>query len=793
MLRSGIGFRTPLSAVHLAALALVTAAASAWLTLDRLKYAVVRYLENEGDPSGLVRFVFGELGALDVALLAALAALIAALALLEVRGRALSAALADGRRLMPFLLALLLWFGHAYLYSGQLLAGDAGSHIARTAHLRMGLERGRLIDWDNYFYMGETALQFTGPLYFWLTAAIDYVIRDPDLTTKLALFALHVAGGLVCWRLALVLGLAPFGAMVSAVAYAGAFAHLHLMIWEGAFPQAVTLVLLPLALLLIERLLAERGHATLTWSLLTLVNAGLLVNHQATGVYLAVFVALYTAVRLASRGAWKRVGPLASSAAASVLMGAFAVVPVLTEKSAVMMYDHAEQFLRLTLPDADFFTGLLAWSNGDSRGVGAAYVGISVWMLAAWGFAGAVRAAGRSPVRSLGLILAACLLGAFMLRGSHARHMVAVIFFAALLAGLGAHLIAVRSGNIGRLPFAVLVLLLLDLGLTAVQPLARTDKAYFSEAGAYLAEQRAHERILLTRTYDGALSASIGPGGPPLLYFPVQFLVGAHNLAATHSHNYIAAAIKLVERDLRAQAALGQDTEAVLEMFNVGRIVNDSGRGLGLPDSIAGGVAEAPLGRVLEVRAPSPVIFSTRLLELSPPGELDKPVLWNESFEKPSERVARLMELVHSIPGRMDYDPTTRSAGAIPVRTSLQGNRAGEAPPASWDGRIERYDVQLDRVQLSITSRLAGFAQLAHPWYPRLEVTWNGQALVPIRGTMNFLVVPVEAGRNDYEIEHRVSPERRGYRLLSAAVFLLVLGLAAWRASRPIVSRKRQR
>jgi len=276
------------------------------------------------------------------------------------------------------------------------------------------------------------------------------------------------------------------------------------------------------------------------------------------------------------------------------------------------------------------------------------------------------------------------------------------------------------------------------------------------------------------------LVVATGPGGDPPGYFPVQTIFGPHNHAATRVHDYSMAMLMRAQQDLRARGELSALSEAMLVMLNVGRIVNDTGHVMGLPQGIHGTVEEPPLGRVLKIEA-TPAIFSSRIVTIDPPEALERNLLWREDFETPHEAAGRTQRFVEYVFALMEFEPAASIAGRIPVRQAqgehpalpvpeITSNSSGEPKIA-----VARYSVAHDEVLLDVNSSQAGFLQLSHAWYPTLEVFRNDTRIVPLRGTFNLIVVPVQAGENSY----RIIPRRSGLRMalgwLAGATLLFVL------------------
>jgi hypothetical protein len=777
---------TPRLAVALIAAAMLLAAFVIWMVLDPLKYKAIAFVEQGESGTALAAHVAALISPGQWIVLVLPFAMLLTGIVLEWRTGSLSLALRtlDGRQTLVLLIALLTWFGHSYLNAGYLLAGDTGSHVARTAHLRFGIDEGRLISWDNYFYIGETAMQFTGPLYFWLTAFVDYVIRNPNLTTKLTLFALHVCSGLAFFGLSRAVGLNRVAAIGATIVWSGSFAHLHLFLWEGAFPQALTTALLPFAIWMAELVLRDRRWFSGAWLALTLADAALIVAHQTTGAYLAIFIAVYTLASLMSgRAPWSRMAPLVLSATISICVASFAIVPIIVEKDWVMLYDSVSLPFRIEWPGADYFRRLISWSASDSRGTAATYVGISAIVLAGFGVWHASRSDDRIDFRFVRIMV--LLLGlAFLLRGAHVRHMIAVLFVIAMLAGFGIQTIITRAAS-QRVALWLLAVLLVDLGPTAIQPLTRTDKGYFDEAGRFLVQQFPDDRVLVTNSRAHELQAEIGPGGTPLLYYRIQYLTGAHSLAATRSHNYLAATIKLVEADLRTYGKPGSTSTALLTMLNVGHIVNDTGKAMGLPDPLGEPTGE-PLGRTIRLPSASPVVFAPKIKTLEPPVGLDKPVLWNEQFASDSTdpQARATLRFVRDVASAMEVNLETHVARFIPVRAPVSAEGGADAENAGWDGQIEQYHVGLEDVRLVLHSSRKGWIQIAHPFYQTVQVTRNGAGIAVYQGALNLLVLPVDAGQNDYAIRYRTSTLRKTMAWISTVTLGIATTLTAIAALR---------
>src|SRR6185437_10534026 len=98
-----------------------------------------------------------------------------------------------------------------------------------------------------------------------------------------------------------------------------------------------------------------------------------------------------------------------------------------------------------------------------------------------------------------------------------------------------------------------------------------------------------------------------------------------------------------------------------------------------------------------------PAIFSRHLVRLSPPQNLDKPMLWSDSFEaKPPGRTAEgVITFLNRFIARMAPSAADDKASALPVRdlASWSPHLPGAAP---WNVQVTRYQVSLESVELDI-------------------------------------------------------------------------------------------
>lgn len=779
---------------NVAALLALAAAAAAimavsFITIDRLKDAVIdASLHGRPIRAGLLLSAPGVAGFTMLAL-AALALLL--LVWLEVARASFSRLLrtASGAEAFILLLILVVLFGHAYLNPGVLLGGDTGSHIARILEVRRGLQNGTLPFWTNYQYAGAPLLWFTGPLLYVVGGGIDYAVHDALLTAKWLLFALHVLSGLLFYAWMRRLSVGPVAAALAAAMFAGSFAHLHLLLFRGVLPQAFTIVFLVLVFFAADGLCRGRGWRWVNLLIFALATAGLIVNHQPHALFVAAYLVLFSAVSLVV-GFWYRRGVpwLMAAGLAGVVTSMIAVLPVMAEADWVMIEPAGAPF-RLRIPSLSRLLHLVLWRNTRTTW-GAdvwAYLGLGLVLFGLAGLVGLLLRRLRSERRAVALPAMVCLLASFFLWNPLVRDIVFLLFFLAILAAIGLDWLIDNGLLAGRALLAAVVLVVIDLASTAIQPVARTDKDFLIEAGRYLERTAPDQRVVaLIVAPDGRLEANIDPHGTPMSYDAlVQRVVGNHNLAATRLHNLLVTVAELAARDLRQTGRLSAEAEAGLGLFNVRRVICYGATALGCPDTIVGGVDDPVLGRYLPVPG-APVLFSRLLVSLEPDRGLEKPVLWGDDFQA-SRLDPRIPSIRATLQALLRIEQPDFAAGRA-VALAVRGP-AGALPAARqpWHATLTAYAVTLDRVSLTIDSDAPGFVQLAHPWFPSTRVSLDGQAVLPWQGSAGLMVLPLPAGHSTIILRDGWTPVRRLAAWLSAAGVLLTIGIAvagAWPGSR---------
>src|SRR6185312_6196293 len=344
----------------------VTLTAFSLLTLDRLKYAVHA---NGLHPAAIAGLVHD----LDIALIAAVVLSFVAMCLVEWRCLGMRR-LASAEQPIGLLVAAgsaLVWFGHCILAPGLIMTGDAGTHVGRVNHLALALMNGDSLFWDNWFFGGSSLLQFTGPVFHWLAAAVQLLTHDPTWAIKYTCFAIRLLQGLFMYLLARRFGLTRPVAVITALFYAGSFFVTYMEIIRSSFPQLINFAAMPAVLFFIEGVLtapAAIGVSTFGLALSAIVFVGC---HQPTALVFALLMVAYLAARLAMLG-WPRkaIGGLSLAAMGATAGSAFFLIPFALERSMTADNFATDSLVSIAWPSRAFLGNILIWGR---VGVGAEY------------------------------------------------------------------------------------------------------------------------------------------------------------------------------------------------------------------------------------------------------------------------------------------------------------------------------------------------------------------------------------------------------------------------------------
>ena len=687
---------------------------------------------------------------------------------------------ASWREAFVALTLIVAWTGHSYLFPGVLLGGDTASHISRFLTIQRGLEAGSLPFWTNYQYMGQPLLWFTGPLTYVLCGSLSFLLHDPTAAAKVFLFSCHILAGWLFFAFIRRLGARPVAAMTSAALFSGCFANLHLFLYRGVFPQALTIVFLVALFHAADGLLRGKGRLASNAVVFALATAGLIVNHQPHALFACAYLSLFGAVAVAT-GFWSlgRLPVLAVSGILGVVASAVAILPTIPEADWVMIEPDSAPF-NFRAPSAARLLNLVLWRNTRTTwGIDYwAYIGIGLTACALAGLVLLVSGRLGREAKGAALASACCLALCFFLYNPVVRDIMFLVFFAAVLAAPVIDWALPRMRDRSRLAALGALIVFGDLASTAILPVARTDKGFLLQGGQRMEASSSDRRMIqIEIARDGTPNADTGPDNTAMSYAAlVQRLAGDHNMAATRVHNFAMALIKAMEADLRSGSAIGPTTSRLLAVFNVGVVVCTTPVANGCPDRFAGSVRDPVLGATLPVAQASPVLFSQALIRSAGSPSLEKPMIWTDEGDYTKPRTDRIWQAWQVLVDWLAVeapDLGTRSARVLAVKDLPEGF-AAPPPDQAWHPVLQAYTVGVDDMILTVSSDRPGFAQIAHPWFPTTIVTVNGQAVRPLRGATDFVVVGIDHGESVIRLRSGFSVVEKASGIVSMTGLLCI-------------------
>ena len=749
----------------------LTLTAASLITVEHLKYLVLAD-RSMATPARLL----AALRPVDLALAAICGMFGLGVIILEWRRHGLSRLLSGvaPRPLALALAAALLWFAHALLAPGLLGTGDAGTHVARVSHLAMAIRDGSSLYWDNYFFAGGTLLQFTGPVFHWIATALTLLLGSPTVGVKVTAVAARFVAAIAMFAFLRRAGLGRTAAAFGCLFFAGSFFVTYLVSIRSTFPQIIVLATLPAMLYGIECVLATARFGR-GWLVLCLAAIVLIGDHQPTAIMAAALLGLYVLARTAMTGWRLRPLMLFSVAAATIAVGSvFFLVPFALEQSWTAEGVLRDPLFSLGWPRLGELLNYVLWDSGGTGRTYTAYLGLSILACALAGAPLALRVP-REAAALMWLTATSLAIVSLFFIGFYVRTGVFLFTFLCVAAAASVQLLQQAVPAWPRIPVLIFALFLVDAAPSALQPYTRTDVTGVEQAGEVLAQRAATERVLqVTPGYTYLLS--VGSDSAPLQYARVQMLHGPHKPDATKAHNAIVASLALIADDLTAHNAPGPLSRTLLGMLNVGWAVGLDGPRMGLPSRFIGTQPDPLLGLYWRFPEATPVLASGRFATVERPASFDGVPLWNEDFLYPSGHAAEAD--VARMVKAMGIDLTRRQAGAFLVPALPAGGGWPEQGPAPAI-QILDYRVTPGRVHLVVQSDHAGLLRLAHPAYPTVTVTLNGQPAPTVADVFSFIVLPVATGRNEIEVGASPSALRRICFAITVSTVLLLLGMLA--------------
>ena len=771
-----------------------------------------------------------QFGALDYALLAAIAGLFLALLIAELLGGCLSALLRAVFKSEGRTIALLAAGGFVavryYLGLGEFPWGaDQPQHICFAQMASRSISEGELPIWTNYLGAGTPYLQFYGFLFFYFVGFLDQLWNNPFLSLKIAMAVLHVASGVAMYLLARTLTGSRKAGFIAGLAYVMSFWHTQQIIIMGRFPLSLFYALLPLPFYFFERLsspcLAE-NRARLASSLAGGICLGALaLTHPGYAFWATVLLGMYVGLRLlillrANRCRSDLVWWSGLLFAGGLVFGAYLILTMWLERDYTGLYLGMMDFTKVPIPT---WQHVLAWSNyrfwvlpPPDLGVNwyGGYLGLSLVIVVAGAMAAALRMRSRQLI--LRSLPALCCLGITIILVfgylwaplqslpvvkmlAAGRYLLFTVLFLALAVAPGAKalMILLRRRH-WRIPVSTLILLAIaiDLGPTTFQ------QVYFSgdPPADMFPQLRAHADSLDAQgklpdhrvLWSGSRHSKYWLKGK--LYYdsrtpsPGSFHPGKARAAVDFVEPVDRYLSKLVETgyfevDASGNADLHRRIPETIFGRSHGELIL---AGLNMMDVrfliVSHLDGQTRISDMSDSGSYGPVLVSPRI-EPFPAEQLDQLIASGEPFRTMDSQefdagfTETVIDSYHPLflVANTRVDPQTRVCERIYV-LDAEGRELGTNPAVE----VLEHTVRMQRVDLKLRVSEACFARLAYSYFPHLRLTVDGREVAPLRTAGGFMAVHLEAGEHDLTLEAELSPLRRGL----LAVNLLYLGATAY-------------
>ncbi len=699
-------------------------------------------------------------------------------------------------RLLPVVLTAVVTLvsGWTFIKPGFPAALDIWPHLCRQQVVAETLGSGHSPFWTFKFYCGYPHLRFYGPLFAFLGGTLAILLRGNHLLALEALlFLLHCASALAMYLFLRRLTRSPWAPAVGTWAYLLVPMRVLALCYEANYPQALFLLLLPLAFHALLNLVERPGLRPA--AALGLVAGLAVLSHPVYAGHLALFLLVgfgcWVATLPAGHSRTSPIPWLVFAGLLALLVSAFFFLPFLLEYR-----DHVYPVIPLSasLPNLLLMLSPVAKPGGHA----GFYLGISAMAL----LVAALALASARSRRPLWPLVAGLLLTCFLVFLSPrieftftwfnfglpaARFMVFFFFFAAAIVGLGwsvleQHLAARRPALLTVVCLGVLAAVAADSAphlLRIPKPEPKEFLPVRLDLYRVLGRQRPL-RVLDTHDHSdqvdpfprlaaypalgyvfGGLPALFGP---PYHQFAPRSMLYAYPWAAFAAHELgtkeerllsppaaKALALLAVSHVITPPVVLKVEGNDAQVMTKLGITWDDRY----LRQNRKPALAFGPTGA-------SPLLASNRLLPMPRPELVPSLTLffarnWQELLDTP------------------EINPYTNSMSVLPVSEDARPESLPGVPAlAVAETRLEHHEVRL-----KYRASADCFLRLAVSYYPELCVTLDGRP-VEFGSTRDYFIwLRSPAGEHTLSVTAPLSPLRRALLVVSCLALLAATLLAA--------------
>ena len=679
------------------------------------------------------------------------------------------------RRTKTVVLAFSLIAVRYYFTPGALSwVGDAALHTLYAWIAGEGFARGIIPIWTPLVAAGTPFLQFYGFLYFYVAGAIQALVGEVELATKITLGGAHALSGVTMYYFVRSALDSRRAGLFAGLTYVLSFWHLQHVLIMGRYPTSLFYALLPVPFHCLHRMCVAPDWRR--WTVGGSVSvAALFYTHPGFAIWACVFLLAHgVSIAVLSSPNWRRtVSRTFLQLGLGGILTLYLTIPMWVERE----YTALRQGVNLSGLEDPVWEQLLFWSNFHVNFVlqnlqnwYGGYIGIVPLSLAVAGLAAfRWRSRGRSVavavlvgfglIASWGLVFGYRWLifsGFSLLKTmSPGRFQLFLVFFVAIAAGLAIDVLSDTSILKSRRVFSIaLLLLFFDLGPTTFrapyhfEPIGRmmgtTNESIenLKRNASQLREGRYHDYRIVhaSRSHNSNLITETGHPSIVCMY-------EEHTLA---DHHYLRPLIGFVDSLIQEY---GQES---------GQWLATTQGNLALQALILTNT-RAFMTNILHARK----LFAVKLPQASPV-HVTARVETDELI--PEMNSSSVLDLVARMALANDGHRLGRVFVVDGEPNAIPGN---ERPTVS----VLSNDVFVNRVRLSLEVNRPCFARLAFGYYPELRVSVNGVAVETRMTSAGFTVIELPGGKSTVEISGGLSVLRKS--LLAFDIALLV-GLLLW-------------
>lgn len=673
-----------------------------------------------------------------------------------------------------------------YVAKGDVLLGDAYLFQPAAQIFKDAAAQG-IPHHTFYWYGGSAHFEYYGQLYFAVAAAADAVFSDMNFTLKIINWLLHIMAAVAVYLLALELTKSKKAAFVAAIAYSVSYEHIARIMLHGRLMNSLMYFLLPLLLLLVEKLVKGKISKTAAVAGLSLTTAAIFLNNPGDGVFVLIPTVIYAAFRLIQLQPLQRKVEVAKAAIVIVIfffaLTSFWTIPFILEKATVNAGARVGQ-----LASVNFWPGLLKEivSFPGQRGIEPVYyLGIAQIILAAIAIFNVTTHRKNNALTAMFATTAVTLL--FIIIQSP-RYAPVLVLTLAVLAGVGS--LNLTEGLIARLKGIKLLkfitaeqIFLLLTALIIIDSAAALLQPYYPDFSAekkMLAESIPSEAGF--RTVD--LHSDRRTFYPSLTYLATrtESVFGSILEGAPKSDNYAAAiATQAAKEHYDERENFSQETLDGLYLLNLRYVIlhpEQAGNNLSAGRSYRAALGLEKGFEIMELRN-SPIIAAAKIQQYEN-RELEK----EENYFLRTKFESREINygVTDEITRQMGIDREKATAEKILVKEAVGTETiSGSNEP---EIKISSVETRHAAVKISIIQSADAFLQLSYAASPEISVLVDGKKTDHYTTAVGTIAIKTSKGEHTLEVVARPSKLRQTLFIVAAATAALLAAALMLQLSR---------